>query len=52
MAEKKYLSFEGLVEYDRLIKAEFADFELITADDIDTICGATVEAVSADEAIF
>lgn len=33
-------------------KAQIDNYELITTNDIDTICGTTIEAVNADEAIF
>lgn len=48
---KKYLSLDGLTEYDGLIKAwhQTEMDNLITTDDIDTICGTTIYMIDEVE---
>lgn len=52
----KYISFERLQEYDTLIKQkidnDIKDLDLITVNDIDAICGTTIETVDANDATF
>lgn len=53
---KKWLSLDKLTEYDALIKAEIDKkidaFELITVDDVDTICGSSIQYASENEVTF